>query len=72
LFDPNNYTKSIKELFGSNLETVLLNFNSEISYFLKQNPTLADDYKDLFTLSRRKTDWIRQQINEGKLIQKNC
>lgn len=72
LFDPNNYTKSIKELFGSNLETVLLNFNSEISYFLKQNPTLADDYKDLFTLSRRKTDWIRQQINEGKLIQKKC
>lgn len=72
LFDPNNYTKSIKELFGTNLQTVLLSFNSEIGFFLKENPTLADDYKDLFTLSRKKSEWIRQQINQGNLEERNC
>ena len=72
LFDPNNYSKSIKELFGSTLETVLLGFNAEIGYFLNQNPTLGDEYKDLFTLSRKKTEWIREQINSGNLEEKNC
>lgn len=72
LFDPNNYSKSIKELFGSTLETVLLGFNAEIGYFLSKNPSLGDEYKDLFTLSRKKTEWIREQINSGNLEEKNC
>ena len=72
LFDPNNYSKSIKELFGSTIETVLLGFNAEIGYYLSKNPTLADEYKDLFTLSRKKTEWIREQIDKGNLQEKNC
>ena len=72
LFDPNNYSKSIKELFGSTIETVLLGFNAEIGYFLSKNPTLGDEYKDLFTLSRKKTEWIREQIKSGNLKENNC
>ena len=43
LFDPNNKSKSIKDLYGKKLSDVWLNFNSEIALYLKENKTL-DNY----------------------------
>lgn len=73
LFDPNNKSKSIKDLYGKKLSDVWLNFNSEIALYLKENKTLDDgEYSNLFTLQRKKTQWIRQQIHDGNLIEHDC
>ena len=73
LFDPNNKSKSIKNLYGKKLSDVWLNFNSEIALYLKENKTLDDgEYSNLFTLQRKKTQWIRQQIHDGNLIEHDC
>lgn len=73
LFDPENKSKSIKELYGNKIYNVWLNFNSEIAQYLKENKTLDDEeFSNLFTTSRKKTQWIRQQIHDGKLIEYDC
>lgn len=73
LFDPDNKSKSIKELYGNKIYNVWLNFNSEIAQYLKENKTLDDgEFSNLFTTSRKKTQWIRQQIHDGKLIEHDC
>ena len=73
LFDPNNKSKSLKELYGGTLYSVWLNFNSEIAQYLENNKTLDDgEFSNLFTTSRKKTQWIRQQIHDGKLEEYDC
>ena len=73
LFDPNNKSKSIKELYGKTLYDVFLNFNSEIAQYLEENKTLDNgEFANLFTAQRKKTQWIRQQISDGKLEEFDC
>ena len=48
LFDPDNLSKSLKELYGSKLYDVFLNFNSEIGLYLKENKTIADGEFSIF------------------------
>ena len=33
---------------------------------------MSSEYKNLFTVSRQKSEWIRQQIKDGKLIEYDC
>lgn len=65
--------KSIKELYGSTVEEVLTYFNSDMAQFFKDNkPLMSEEFKKDFTKSRQKTQWIRQQVEEGKLEEYNC
>ena len=73
LFDPNNKSKSIKDIYGKKMSDVWLNFNSEIALYLKENKTLDEgEYANLFTLQRKKTQWIRQQIHDKNLVEYDC
>ena len=63
----------IKELYGSSIEEVFLHFSSDISAYFDTHKTLMDsDFKELFKVNRQKSEWIRQQLNEGKLIEYDC
>ena len=63
----------ITELYGSTIEQVFTKLNSDVSQFFKDNkPLMSSEYKNLFTVSRQKSEWIRQQIKNGKLIEYDC
>lgn len=73
LFDPNNSSKSIKQLYGKTLYDVFLNFNSEIAQYLENNKSLGSEgFEQLFTLTRKRSEWIRKQIHDGKLEEYDC
>lgn len=65
--------KSVKELYGSSIEEVFTSFNSDLARFFENNkPIMSDEFKVDFTKSRQKTEWIRQQLKEGKLEEYDC
>ena len=66
-------TTPITELYGSTVEQVFTNLNSDVAQFFKENQPLMDsEYKNLFKVSRQKSEWIRQQIEQGKLREYDC
>lgn len=66
-------TTPVTELYGSTVEQVFTNLNSDIAQFFKENQPLMDsEYKNLFKISRQKSEWIRQQIKQGKLREYDC
>lgn len=66
-------TTPITELYGSTVEQVFTKLNSDVAQFFKGNkPLMSSEYKNLFKVSRQKSEWIRQQIKEGKLREYDC
>ena len=63
----------VTELYGSTVEQVFTKLNSDVAQFFKDNkPLMSSEYKNLFTVSRQKSEWIRQQIKDKKLIEYDC
>lgn len=68
VFDTNNKTKSIKELYGKSLKEVFTYFNNNVSALLQNNQGLMDEqFQEQFTLSRRQSNWIRRRKEKGEL-----
>lgn len=66
-------TTPVTELYGSTVEQVFTNLNSDVAQFFKENqPLMNSEYKNLFKVSRQKSEWIRQQIKDGKLREYGC
>ena len=66
-------TTPISELYGSTIEQVFTKLNSDVAQFFKENQSLmSSEYKNLFKASRQKSEWIRQQIKDGKLREYDC
>ena len=43
-----------------------------VQFFKDNKPLMSEEFKKDFTKSRQKTQWIRQQVEEGKLEEYNC
>lgn len=66
-------TTPVTELYGSTVEQVFTKLNSDVAQFFKENqPLMSSEYKNLFKVSRQKSEWIRQQIKDGKLREYDC
>ena len=66
-------TTPITELYGKTVEQVFTKLNSDVAQFFKENqPLMSSEYKNLFKVSRQKSEWIRQQIKDGKLREYDC
>lgn len=66
-------TTPISELYGSTVSQVFTKLNSDVAQFFKDNqPLMSSEYKNLFKVSRQKSEWIRQQIKDGKLREYDC
>lgn len=64
---------TVKELYGSTIEEVFTQLSSDIGTFLRNKKTLMDgEYKELFKTTRQKSEWVRQQIHDKKLIEYDC
>ena len=72
IFDPNNKSKSIKDLFGRSIQEIFTRFNANVSELLQNNQGLMDEqFQKSFTLSRKQSDWIRRR-KENKELEEVC
>lgn len=72
IFDPNNKSKSIKDLFGRSIGEIFTRFNASVSELLQNNKGLMDEqFQKSFTLSRKQSDWIRRR-RENKELKEDC
>ena len=73
IFDSNNQSKSIKDLFGRTISEVFTNFNENVGFLLSTGESIIDEsFKTQFTLSRKQSNWIKQRKENFELDEKNC